>query len=102
MEKILFVYLTNNNRIIYKSVNYDNGLKIGEYNNYNHLVIFKGIVKNKTILPIKTYKNYRYNLYLERIKKEISLKTKIKFFIENSIKSLKSSSGKWIYENDQN
>lgn len=52
LNKSLFNYYVyfDNGKLIYKSTKHDNGLSLGEYNSYNHKLIYKAMINDKLII----------------------------------------------------
>ena len=65
MRGILYIYLNQKNKLIFKFIHFDNGLNVGDINYYGHKLIYKGSyysITNK-LFDIKSNEDYR-NYYL--------------------------------------
>lgn len=49
MRVIFYIYLTSNNKLIYKTTTNDNYLEIGSCNQYGHRLIYKALIISNSI-----------------------------------------------------
>ncbi len=63
LDKIIYIYQTSTNKLIYKQTFLDNYIYIGDYNSYGHKLIYKAkIEEDKTLTPL-----YRESDYFKRV-----------------------------------
>lgn len=64
--RILYIYQTKNNKLIYKYTKHDNEIYIGDSNTYDHKLIFKGKYCNNNLIPLYSCADYYKNILFKR------------------------------------
>lgn len=56
-----YIYLSKNNQIITKFLKTDNFLEVGDYNSYNHLLVFKAKIINSNVKQLDVRRRFNQN-----------------------------------------